>query len=83
MLISQEHRGMALGLFSLGVYIGYSLAFAFNFIVESEGWRWAFRIASFPGFVLSLLLFTVKEPDRRSSHETMEIRRERKVRNML
>lgn len=45
------------------MYIGYGLAFAFNFIVESYGWRWAFRIASFPGFIISvLLLLTVKEP---------------------
>ena len=61
----QEVRGTALSLYSWGVYIGYSLAFAFNFIVEQDGWRWAFKIASFPGFLISsLVLFTVKEPKR-------------------
>ena len=64
--LPQSSRGAALGFYNWGIYIGYSLAFAFNFILLSIGWRWAFRIASFPGFLLAGLLFiTVKEPERR------------------
>lgn len=61
----QNRRGAALGLYNWGVYLGYSLAFAFNFVLLAAGWRWVFRIASFPGFALSILLCaTVIEPDR-------------------
>ncbi|KAJ7378131.1 hypothetical protein OS493_024796 [Desmophyllum pertusum] len=63
-------RGSALGVYNWGIYIGYSMAFAFgNFITEAnidnKGWRWVFWIAALPGFVLGLLmLLTLKEPAR-------------------
>ena len=60
-----QHRATALGFYNWGIYIGYSLAFAFNFILMALGWRWTFRIAALPGFVVSgVMLFTVKEPNR-------------------
>jgi MFS family permease len=59
----QGHRATALGFYNWGIYVGYSTAFAFNYILISIGWRWAFRIASFPGFIMALVLFiVVKEP---------------------
>lgn len=61
----QGQRATALGFYNWGIYVGYSTAFAFNFILVSIGWRWAFRIASFPGFIVALILFmVVKEPTR-------------------
>ena len=64
---------MAFSFFSLGVYVGYGLAFAFNFIVESCSWQWAFRIAGMPGLVVSIvLILTVKEPIRQQSDENKE-----------
>ena len=60
-----QHRATALGFYNWGIYIGYSLAFAFNFILVAAGWRWAFRIAAFPGFLVGGLMFlTVREPTR-------------------
>ena len=52
--------GTAMGFYNWGVYIGYSLAFAFNFIFEYFKWRWAFWVAAIPG--LLIVIITVKEP---------------------
>ena len=66
----QSFRATALGFYNWGIYIGYSLAFTFNFILLATNWRWAFRIAAFPGFVLSVvMLLTVREPQRKSDKE--------------
>ena len=57
-------------MYNWGIYIGYSMAYAFgNFItqadIDGKGWRWVFWIAAMPGFVLGILmLFTLKEPVR-------------------
>jgi len=67
---TQTLRGSALGVYNWGIYIGYSMAYAFgNFItqadIDGKGWRWVFWIAAMPGFVLGILmLFTLKEPAR-------------------
>ena len=72
-LLYQSHRATALGFYNWGIYVGYSTAFAFNFILVSIGWRWAFRIASFPGFVVAVILFVVvKEPARLKPPEVIE-----------
>ena len=48
-----------------GIYGGFSLAFAFKYLVLVDGWRWAFRVAGMPGIILAVILFfTVKERDR-------------------
>lgn len=70
--LSQSRRATALGVYNWGIYFGYSAAFAFNFILVSIGWRWTFRIASFPGFVVAfILLVAVKEPKRVKLHEVV------------
>nr|XP_015222496.1 PREDICTED: D-galactonate transporter-like isoform X1 [Lepisosteus oculatus]XP_015222497.1 PREDICTED: D-galactonate transporter-like isoform X1 [Lepisosteus oculatus] len=64
----ESARGSAMGFYNWGIYIGYSLAFAVgNYITRADilglGWRFAFLVCGFPGFVLSLLVFiSVKEP---------------------
>lgn len=58
-----QHRATAFGFYNWGVYIGYSLAFAFNFILIAIGWRWTFRIAALPGFLVAgVVLLTVRDP---------------------
>ncbi|PFX18488.1 uncharacterized protein LOC111339466 [Stylophora pistillata] len=63
-------RGSAFGVYNWGIYIGYSMAYAFgNFItqanIDGKGWRWVFWIAAAPGFVLGfVMLLTMKEPER-------------------
>ena len=45
--------------------MGYSLAFAFDLLVETVGWRWVYRIAAMPGIVVAIvLMLTVREPPR-------------------
>ncbi|MBN3299814.1 SPNS1 protein, partial [Amia calva] len=66
----ESARGSAMGFYNWGIYTGYSLAFVVgNYITRANimgmGWRWAFLICGFPGFVLSLLVFvSVREPPR-------------------
>ncbi|XP_072045497.1 MFS-type efflux pump MSMEG_3705-like [Amphiura filiformis] len=67
---SEDIRGSALGVYNMGIYIGYSLSYAFgNFITDAningQGWRWTFFISGIPGFALgALILFTMREPER-------------------
>ena len=52
-------------MYYLGVYIGYSLAFAFDLLVTSVGWRWVYRIAAIPGIIVTVvMLISVREPPR-------------------
>ena len=63
----QNYRGTALGFYNWGIYLGYSMAFGFNFVLNTHslGWRWVFIIASLPGFAVALLMLaTVREPQR-------------------
>ena len=56
---------MALGVYNWGIYIGFSLTFVFEFILNATDWRWVFRIGAIPGmFVAVLLAVTVLEPKR-------------------
>ena len=69
-LLWQNLRGAALGVYNWGIYIGYSMAYAFgNYITQAningQGWRWVFFIAAIPGFAVGLLMmFTLKEPEK-------------------
>ena len=61
----QSLRATAFGVYYLGVYMGYSLAFAFDLLVETVGWRWVYRIAAMPGIIVTIvLMLTVREPPR-------------------
>jgi MFS family permease len=61
----ENRRGVALGVYNWGIYIGFSLTFVFEFILNATDWRWVFRIGAIPGmFVAVLLAVTVLEPKR-------------------
>ncbi|PIK45432.1 hypothetical protein BSL78_17707 [Apostichopus japonicus] len=66
----QEVRGTALGVYNLGIYMGYSMSYAFgDFITQADilgkGWRWTFWLAGLPGLILSAIIFiTMREPPR-------------------
>lgn len=68
----EESRGLALGVYNWGIYVGYSLAYAVgNFVTKADilgqGWRWAFYIGGMPGLLLGpLILATVAEPRRQT-----------------
>ncbi|XP_046379348.2 MFS-type efflux pump MSMEG_3705-like [Haliotis rufescens] len=67
---SASVRGLALGVYNWGIYMGYSLSYAIgNFItlanINGQGWRWAFYISGIPGLILGvLIIITLKEPAR-------------------
>ena len=79
----QSLRGSAVGVYNWGIYIGYSMSYAFgNFITEAnidgKGWRWVFWIAAMPGFVLGILIIlTLKEPKReQNNRNSVQVRRQ-------
>lgn len=68
----QKHRGAALGFYNWGIYLGYSIAFSFDFVLKTDslGWRWVYTIASLPGFVMAIvMLLTVREPARQDVNQ--------------
>lgn len=74
-------RGLAISLFSLGIFVGAGSAFIFGGLVASwaadavaagTGWLAGFRpwqltfiLCGLPGLVVAALMFTVREPERR------------------
>ena len=56
-----------MGVYYLGIYLGYSIAFAIgNGITVALGWRWVFYISGLAGVLYApILLITVKEPERK------------------
>jgi MFS family permease len=77
----KERRATAISVYSMGIYIGSGLAFLLGGLVvgfaetkanwvlpvigETRPWQVIFFIVGLPGVLLSLLMFTVKEPARR------------------
>lgn len=77
----KHRRGRAMGLYSLGVYLGSGLAFIVGGIVIAatasdadiavpllgsfRSWQLAFLIVAVPGLFAALLMLTVREPVRR------------------
>lgn len=74
----KQSRALALGIYNWGIYIGYSMSYAFgNFItnanINNQGWRWSYFIAGIPGFVVGILLFvTMKEPQKEQTTGVVE-----------
>ena len=66
---SEEKRGTALGIFSLGVPIGILIGFlAGGWMDETLGWRSAFLVVGLPGIALAVLVAaTLREPARNLS----------------
>jgi len=61
--------GVANGIFSWGVYIGYGLTFLLgNYLGKEveifgfEGWRIAFVVGCLPGLIIAILLFFLEDP---------------------
>jgi MFS family permease len=66
-LFDSSKLGFANGIFSLGVYIGYGLAYILgNYIPDADilgyGWRPAYFIGCFLGVPIGIALFFVKDP---------------------
>lgn len=60
--VPEKFRGRALAIFSSAVPVGAAIGFVAGGIISQHfGWRTAFFIVGFPGIVLSLLIFRLKE----------------------
>ena len=62
-----KQRGIANGIFSWGVYLGYGVSFLFGIYltkldVLGYGWRSTYVLASIPGLSVALTLLLVEEP---------------------
>jgi MFS family permease len=58
-------RATVQGVYSSGIAIGGGLAFFLGgWIGQTYGWRWAFYLLGFPGLVLAVLVFFLREPAR-------------------
>ena len=82
-MFPKKQLGLALSLYSAGVYVGAGLAFIIGglavqmaldmgpitlpLIGHVEGWRLIFFIVGLPGVLVALLMLTVREPTRRNS----------------
>lgn len=73
-----EHkRGRIMSIFNAALPVGYATGYIVGGPVgQAFGWRHAFLIASIPGFILALLLFTLKEPER-GSQDHLKVTAER------
>lgn len=69
---SGKKRNQAITIFSVAVPIGAAIGFALGgYLGATLGWRAAFFITGFPGFLLAILLFTIPEPSRGQSDGTL------------
>ncbi|MBU3672569.1 MAG: MFS transporter [Sinobacteraceae bacterium] len=88
--VPPARRGRALGLFSMGVYLGIGVAIMVTGLVvqgvgnlsvmhwpligEVRGWQVAFLILGPPGMLVSLWLLSLREPTRRDAGDTAGVR---------
>lgn len=59
-----KKRATVTSIYSMGIAIGAGLAAIFGGLLVSYGWRTAFMIVGFPGILLAILVYFLKEPTR-------------------
>lgn len=57
-------RATVTSIYSMGIAVGAGLAALFGGLLAGYGWRTAFFIVGFPGVLLAILVYTLKEPTR-------------------
>lgn len=65
-IFPRHRRALALSIFSMGVYLGYLVAYSLGGWVAADlGWRWTFVVVGLPGIFIALIVAaTIKEPPR-------------------
>ena len=87
----ENRRGLAMGIFFMGVNAGFSSAYAVGgialdlaqagalavtpFVAEMSPWRQVFLVLALPGFILPLLLISIGEPERRTAIRHVRVSR--------
>ena len=76
-IFSERQRGVANGIFSWGVYIGYALSFLFGLYLTDlnllgQGWRASFVLAGLPGLILSPALLLISDPRTSQNNSSLE-----------
>lgn len=71
-----KERGRAMGIYAMGIPIGVLFGFLLGGNIAAHyGWRASFLVVGVPGLVLALLVrFTLAEPVRGGTHETVAAR---------
>ena len=73
-MFPEERRGRILGLFYFAIPCGMALGnLVAGFVEPRFGWRHAFYVAALPGFVLSLALLLLREPERGQQDSIKEV----------
>lgn len=70
-----EERGKVFAIWNIGQLAGVMLVPIAGVIADAFGWRAAFYLFSIPGFVLGLLVWRMKEPERGRQDRLFEQRR--------
>lgn len=65
-----SRRATVTSIYSMGIAIGAGLAAFSGGYLSQMGWRTAFFIVGFPGVVLAVLVFLLREPERRTAVAT-------------
>ena len=64
-LFAEERRGRILGIFYLAIPVGSAAGYLLGgHLAPTHGWRFPFYIAAAPGFLVSLSILFLKEPER-------------------
>ena len=63
-------RATVTSIYSMGIAIGAGLAALLGGGLSQFGWRTAFLVVGFPGIVLGILVFLLREPERRKAVAT-------------
>ena len=65
-IFPRNRRALALSVFSMGVYLGYLVAYSTGgWAAEALGWRMTFIVVGLPGVLIAVLVAaTIKEPPR-------------------
>jgi MFS family permease len=63
-------RATVTSIYSMGIAIGAGLAALLGGSLSQFGWRTAFLVVGFPGLILGILVFLLREPDRTTAATT-------------
>ena len=88
--VPRERLGTALGVYSMGIYLGVAVAqliggyvvglvegemlWRMPLVGEVRPWQVVFFVVGLPGLVISLLILTIREPPRRAAAEPFPVR---------